>query len=113
MSWVQLIVTVICAVLASSGFWALVTRKLSYKDNGLKLLMGLAHDRIMDISQEYLDKGSITDLEYEDLEKYLYDPYLELGGNGRAKYRMKELEKIRVPTRTAVNVEKERVEYEL
>lgn len=50
------------------------------------MLIGLAHDRILYLGMEYLDRGWITDDEYENLITYLYEPYAAMGGNGSAKH---------------------------
>ena len=50
----QMIITVICSVMASSGFWAYMTKRIEKKDVKTEMLMGLGHDRII-----YLRKGFI------------------------------------------------------
>lgn len=39
------------------------------------MLVGLAHDRIMYLGMQYVDRGYVTQDEYENLRAYLYDPY--------------------------------------
>jgi len=91
------IVTIICAVMASSGFWAVVNKRQQGKTAESKMLIGLGHDRIITLGLEYLEKGSITEDEYDNLYNYLYVPYKEMGGNGSAERIMKEVAKL--PTR--------------
>lgn len=91
---IQSAVTVVCAVLASGGFWAYMTKKQDSKDAKTKLLVGLAHDRIMAQCLKYLERRYITKDEYEDLHTYLYEPYKELGGNGSAKRLIDEVDKL-------------------
>lgn len=93
-TWIQMIVTIVCSVLASSGFWAYIQKKNDVKDNKTKLLIGLAHDRIMYLGTTYLERGSITKDEYENLHDYLYEPYQAEGGNGSAKRIMNEVDKL-------------------
>ena len=50
-----------------------------------KMLRGLAYDRIISLSMPYLDRGYITTSEFENLSKYLFDPYKALGGDGIAE----------------------------
>ena len=95
-SYLELIVAVIAAVGASSGFWAFIQKKTEHKDAKTKLLVGLAHDRIMQSGMYYIERGYITRDEYENLYDYLYVPYKELGGNGSAKRVMEEVKKLRV-----------------
>lgn len=97
--WVQMIVTVVCSVLASSGLWALVAKRLDKKDAKTELLIGIAHDRIVFLGMSYVNRGWITQDEYENLYTYLYQPYLKNGGNGSATRVMKEVD--RLPIRQA------------
>lgn len=41
-----------------------------------------------------MTRGYITIDEYEDLQKYLYSPYLTFGGNGMAEKVMKEVQEL-------------------
>lgn len=93
MTYIQMIITVICTLLASSGFWAYMTKKLDDHSIENEMLIGLAHDRIMELGMKYIDRGYITSDEYENL-CYLYKPYEKLGGNGSAKRIMKEVNKL-------------------
>lgn len=92
--WVQTIVTAIVSVLASSGFWAYWTKRHDNKTAQTKLLVGLAHDRILQSGRYYLNREYMTSDEYENLYDYLYLPYKELGGNGTAERMMEELKKL-------------------
>ena len=90
----QIIMTIVSSVLASSAFWAFVTKRLDKKDVRNKMLVGLAHDRIMYLGMIYIERGWITQDEYENLHDYLYVPYEKLGGNGSAKRVMEEVDKL-------------------
>ena len=94
------IITIICACLASSGLWAVIMKLLDKKDAKTKMIVGLGHDRIMYLGMKYIERGWITRTEYENLEKWLYEPYLAIGGNGSAKKIMAEVNKL--PIRTTV-----------
>ena len=74
----QIFVTVLCSVLASSGFWAIIQRRLDKKDVRTQMLVGLGHDRIMSLGMKYIERGYITKDEYENLNRYLYAPYVKL-----------------------------------
>lgn len=97
-NWVQMIITIVCSVLASSGFWAYIQKRNDKKDNKTKLLIGLAHDRIMQLGTLYIERGSVTKDEYENLHDYLYVPYEAEGGNGSAKRIMQEVDKLPIRT---------------
>lgn len=93
-SWIQMALTVVCAVIASSGFWAYIQKRSEKKDVKTQMLVGLAHDRILFLGMNYIERGSITRDEYENLYEYLYRPYEKMGGNGSAKRVMQEVNKL-------------------
>lgn len=95
---VEMIITIVCSVVASSGFWAVIQYIINKHDSSGKLLLGIAHDRIMWLGKSYLKRGYITVEEYENLVTYLYEPYLERGGNGSAKMIMEKVLKLEVRT---------------
>jgi hypothetical protein len=82
------------AFVASSGFWALITNLINRKSASTKMLIGLGHDRIISLGMSYIDRGWITEEEYDNLINYLYMPYAKLGGNGTAERVMKGVEKL-------------------
>ena len=90
----ELAITVFCSVLASSGFWAYMTKRSERKDLKTEMLIGLGHDRIMFLGMHYIERGYITRDEYENLYEYLYKPYEKIGGNGSAKRIMTEVNKL-------------------
>lgn len=94
MIWVERILTIFAAVLASSGFWAWLQKRSERKDVRTRMLVGLGHDRIMYLGMKYIERGYITRDEYENLYEYLYKPYAEIGGNGSAKRIMGEVDKL-------------------
>ena len=92
--WIQVAVPLAAAVLTSSGLWAVVARRADKGDAQRKMLVGLAHDRIVHLGMVYVDRGYITQDEYENLNDYLYAPYEKMGGNGSAKRVMEEVRKL-------------------
>lgn len=92
----QLTAAVLGSALASSGLWALVGRQADKDDAERKLLVGLAHDRIVHLGMAYVERGYITQDEYENLRVYLYEPYEKMGGNGSARRVMLEVDKLPV-----------------
>ena len=96
--------TIIVAIFASSGFWALLTAVYTARvakkaeerrtdDSERQLLLGLAHDRIYDLCSEYIQRGEITLEEYDNLT-YLYKPYIRAGGNGTGQRLFEQVEKL-------------------
>lgn len=90
----RMVVTIVTSVLASSGFWAFLQRHFDKNDATKRLLIGIGHDRIMYLGLQYIQRGSITADEYENLHDYLYVPYKDNGGNGSAARIMSEVEKL-------------------
>lgn len=95
-SWAQTFFTILASIIASSGFWAFLQKRLDSKDVRVKMLVGLAHDRIISLGLQYIERGYITHDEYENLYDYLYTPYKQMGGNGSAERIMHEVQKLPV-----------------
>lgn len=93
-----LIVSIVGAVFASTGFWAFLTNIIQNKKTKEsaegQMLKGLGHDRICYLGESYIQRGYITKDDYENLHDYLYLPYKKLGGNGTAEKIMKEVERL-------------------
>lgn len=101
--WLQTLLTILGTILASSGFWAYIQERskrkaAENKHNNLEtqMLIGLAHDRIIYLGMTYIERGYITQDEYENLYEYLYKPYEKLGGNGSAKRIMTEVDQLAI-----------------
>lgn len=94
-------VPIAIAFIASSGFWIFLEKKVrSPRLYQTELLMGLAHDRIMYLGGKYIKRGYISQDEYENLHKYLYLPYKQLGGNGTIERIMDAIDEL--PIKSAV-----------
>lgn len=78
--WTEMTITIVCSVLASSGLWAIILKRMDRKDAKTELLMGIAHDRIIFLGMSYINRGYITQDEYENLYSYLYEPYKKVVG---------------------------------
>ncbi len=94
MALVQMVVTIVTTAIASSGFWAFLQHRLDKNDASKKLLTGIAHDRIMFLGMQYIQRGEVTADEYANLRVYLYEPYAQAGGNGTAAKIMHEVDKL-------------------
>lgn len=101
----SLIITIIVAVFASQGLWALILYLVQRKDkkkdkedevldNQSQMLLGLGHDRIIYLGAKYIEEGSISEDQFENLNKYLYEPYKKLGGNGTAEKIMEDVKNL-------------------
>ena len=92
----QTVLVAIITGLTSSGAFTFATfliqrkdKKKDKKDDRLdaqgEMLMGLGHDRITYRGAKYLERVYVPVDEYENLNRYLYQPYKKLGGNGTAE----------------------------
>lgn len=91
---IQIIVTIVCSVLASSGLWSFIQARREKKDAKTQMILGLGHDRIVNQGMIFIKRGWLTQDEYENLHDYLYVPYEKMGGNGSAKKIMAEVERL-------------------
>lgn len=96
------ILVAIISALSSSGFMSLILYKVQKKDKQKdiesaqsRLLIGLAHDRILALTDALVKRGNITLKEKRNLE-YLYKPYKEAGGNGDCKIGYEACQKLEV-----------------
>jgi hypothetical protein len=83
--WLPVVLSSASGIIASSGFWAQVQRKDRTKNATTRLMMGLAYNQITKLGVEYIERGWITQDEYEEYLKYYLEPYKALGGNGVAE----------------------------
>ena len=92
----SVVIAILSTLLASGGFWTLLTKLFDKKSAKTKMILGLGHDRIMFLGMKYVERGTITQSEYENLYKYLYEPYKKMGGNGTAERLMREIDKLEI-----------------
>ena len=90
----DIMIIILTTLLASAGFWAFVAKVLDKKSAKSKMILGLGHKAIIDEAMRYIKRGSISRDEYEDLYKYLFKPYKDMGGNGTVERIMKEIDKL-------------------
>jgi hypothetical protein len=83
--WLPVVLSSVASVLTSSGFWAYVQHKDQTKAATTRLMMGLAYSQITKLGVSYIERGYITQDEYEEYLKYYFEPYKALGGNGVAE----------------------------
>lgn len=111
--WVQTVLAVFASVMASTGLWAYLLGRKELKNKEKekeeekksaknRMLLGLGHDRIITLCMQYLERGYITQDEYEDMDKYLYKPYRDMGGNGTAEKLMDEVSRLPVKSITHI-----------
>ena len=93
-NWAQVLTSVLIALVSSTGLWSYLAKRRNKHDAKTRLLIGLAHDRIICLGTKYIERGYITPDEYENLNDYLYQPYAENGGNGSAKRVMEQVKSL-------------------
>lgn len=90
----ELLAVIITSFVASSGFWLFLTQKIEKKSLTTQLLLGLAHDRIIYLGMIYIQRGYITNDEYDNIHDCIFKPYQKMGGNGFARRLMNDIEKL-------------------
>lgn len=92
--WVEFIIAVVIAIFGASGFWTLILKLIDRRSAKTKLLIGLAYSWIVTLGEPIIRRGYITKDEYENLVKYLGEPYLEAKGNSYAKKIIEDCKKL-------------------
>lgn len=90
----DIIVTIIVSVFASSGFWAYIMNRQSKNTAEQRLILGLGYYSICNLAGQYISRGYITRQEYADFNKYLYEPYRARGGNGTCERLKHEIDNL-------------------
>lgn len=108
MHWIEMLITIIGSVFASSGLWTLILYKAKEKDTGVQMTRGLAHYQIIAEGQKYIERGWITHEEYDDFMKYLGNAYLESGSNGLAKKMIDDISDLPFKSISSINDEKKK-----
>ena len=92
----EIIITIIAAVIASSGFWAFLQwyldKKSDKKSTEREALLALLHDRLYNEMEKLMDQEKIDKYVYENLV-YLYNPYIKLGGDGTCEKMFQDISK--------------------
>lgn len=91
---IDILVTLAVAVFGSTGFWSWVQSRGKKKSAESRLLLGIAYSEIIRRSEHYIHQGYIAVDEYNELNRYLYEPYRDLGGDGTAQKLMEEVRKL-------------------
>lgn len=100
MTTIELIIALAGIIFGATGFWSLlwniIEKKNKRHDSLTRLMLGLGHEKIIELGLKYIERGYVTKDEYEDLIKYLYKPYKELGGNGTVEKIMDSVNRLPV-----------------
>ena len=90
----KIVITTAGTVLASSGIWNAINNKAEHRSSLNAMMIGLGHNKIIELCERYIVRGYITVDEYDDLTVHLYKPYKALGGNGTAEKLVNEVKKL-------------------
>lgn len=88
--WLSIVITATAAILASTGFWSYLEVKDTATSARVNLLKGIGYYALNQSALQKLEEGYITPEQYTEMYRYLYEPYIALGGNGSAE-RLMEL----------------------
>lgn len=58
--WLQVLISVAVALISSNGLWVYFSKKSDKNDATTKLMLGLAHNQIIEQGMQYLDRGYVT-----------------------------------------------------
>lgn len=79
------IITLVVGIFSSTGFWTYYQNKKNNNSDEQKMIMGLTYITIVKHCEFWIERGWADPDDLDDLQKYLYDPYINKGGNGTAK----------------------------
>ena len=108
-SWLKIAIAIAVSIISSGGLSACLQSKLQKRtekrklledenDVKKKMLLGLAHDKLVYLALKYIERDYITKEEHENIYKFLYTPYKELGGNGTVDRLMDDVGKLPIKT---------------
>ncbi len=97
----QIIIALVAAVFGSTGFWSWLSSRSKKRSDESRLLMGLAYSEIIRRSEEYIRRGWIGTDEFNELDRYLFQPYASMGGNGTAEKLMNAVKALPVSKEVA------------
>lgn len=93
----QLIITLIVAVVGSTGLWSLVstiiTKRTEKKSSTSKALKAILSDKLQYVCSKAIKNGFISIDEYKNVE-VLYEAYVDLNGNGFIKHLKEEVDEL-------------------
>lgn len=96
---VQTLVTIIVALIGSSGVWGVFHMLIQKKNTSSMLLMKVTQHVLIMESHRLLEQGYMTSDEYRNITKGLYEPYKLLGGNGLAEKMLNDIAKLPIRSR--------------
>ena len=111
MSWefaITGVITLLVGVFGSTGFWTFYSKKMEKKSDTYKkideiekyvndyiekmknTMLGVTYINIVKTCEYWIERGWVEQDDLRDIERYLFDPYREWGGNGTAERLFKQ-----------------------
>jgi hypothetical protein len=81
-------------IFSSVGFWTFIQRILDKRSDHRMMVLGLTYLGIKMSCKSVMERGWVSVEELEDLEKYLYEPYKRMGGNGTAEAMLQKVKQL-------------------
>lgn len=95
---VQQLLIILTALIASQGFWNLLSSKLSKTSKIEKAVRSLLHDRLSYLTEKYINAGCISPEEYRVVTE-LYEAYCDVGGNGTITRLISAVQQLKIETK--------------
>lgn len=86
--------SMIITIFASTGFWTFLGIVYANRSKRNNLLLGLAYVQIVSKCEHYISEGEIGINEYKELKSYLFEPYINMGGDGVAKNLIEQVDRL-------------------
>ena len=92
--------TIIIAAFGSTGLWTLINQIVTAIINRKKetpekdMLLGLGYAFLVHACSMKMKAGWVDPNELHEIDKYLYEPYKKLGGNGSAEMLMTKIKSL-------------------
>ena len=102
--WLTGIITLLVGIFGSTGFWVFVQNRRSAKSLERQTVLSVTFLGVKMSCKALLERGWADTEEIEDIEKYLFEPYEALGGNGTAKMLMDKVKRLPNKPPKGVNV---------
>jgi hypothetical protein len=81
-------------IFSSIGFWTFVQHQLDKRSASRQAMLGLMYLGVKMSCSSLLKRGWASTEEIEDIEKYMYEPYKAMGGNGTAEMLMNKVKNL-------------------
>lgn len=95
----QTLVTIVVALIGSSGVWGIFTMLIQKRNATTILLLRVAQHVLVMECHRLLEQGYMTSDEYKNITRGLYEPYKRLGGNGLAEKMLNDIAKLPIRSR--------------